>query len=504
NYNKVTSSDNLLQKNTIYGKAYSYFNLRDFQKAAYFFNEFINKYENDEKYNECELRLADCYYGTKSFEKASFYYERALVKSNKFKNDDRSFFNYAQSLFKQGTSNKAINVLNDFQSRFPASQYSDDSQYLIGWINFQGGKFDEAINSYTKLFSNYPQSVLLPLAHYSIGDSYFNNGDYPKAIESYKRLILQFPNSSYVFDAVNGIQYCYIVQDKQDEAINYLDGFLSKNANAEFADKIQFKKGEIYYSSGNYQLAVAEYGKLVNRYSSSPLIPSSYYWMGKSSIMLNNTNDAISYFEEVIDNSLNTEDGFNSVLELGSIYRKQKNYEREIELYEEILPKISDSKRISELNFVKAQSYIENNNIPNAYQTLNEIVDKRDGSLFYYKAEIELGVLELVRSNYENSIYLFQDVVNNRTDDIAAQAQYYLGSTYFEQEKLPEAITALKKVVNLYSAYDEWYTKSLLLLGDSYTKFNDKANAAEMYKAVLKRHRNDTVAKEAKDKLNQL
>ena len=35
---------------------------------------------------------------------------------------------------------------------------ADDSQYLIGWINFQSGNFDEAIVNYTKLFSNYPQS----------------------------------------------------------------------------------------------------------------------------------------------------------------------------------------------------------------------------------------------------------------------------------------------------------------------------------------------------------
>ena len=101
-------------------------------------------------------------------------------------------------------------------------------------------------------------------------------------------------------------------------------------------------------------------------------------------------------------------------------------------------------------------------------------------------------------------LYLFNDVVNNRKDDLAAKAQYFIGLNYYEQDRMPETITELIKVRSLYSAYDEWYSRALMLLGDSYVKINDKENAAEMYKAVLKRHRNDELASEAKSKLARL
>lgn len=504
NYNKLNSSDELLSKNALYGKAYSYFNEKDFAKATHYFNEFTKEYYNDNRFYECELRLADCYYGTKNYVKASSYYEKVLITNMQFNNDERSYFNYAQSLFKQGSGNKAINILTEIQNRFPASKYSDDSQYLIGWINFQSGNFEEAINNYTKLFSNYPRSVLLPIAHYSIGDAYFNLGDYSKSIESYNRLITQYPNSTYVYDAVNGIQYCYIVQEKQEDALKYLNDFISQNKNLSFIDKVQFKKAEIYYSSGEYEKAIEEYLYLINNYSESPLVINSYYWMGKSALILNREDDATNHFNTVIDKSLNSELGFNSVLELGKIYRKQQKYFTEIELYDQILPRISENKRIAEIKYVKAQNYLEISDTASAYRELNELVNLRDGSLFYHKAEIELGVLEFKNFNYESSLYLLKDVVNNRKDDIAAQAQYYIGANYFEQNKLPEAITELIKVRSLYSAYDEWYTKALLLLGDSYVRIDNKSNAAEMYKAVLKRHRNNAIAKEAKEKLNKL
>jgi TolA-binding protein len=426
------------------------------------------------------------------------------LNSLQFSKDDRSFFNYAQSLFKQGSSAKAINVLNDLQTRFPASKYADDSQYLIGWINFQSSQFENAINSYGQLFSNYPNSTLLPIAYYSIGDSYFNLGEYQKAINAYSKLISEYENSPYVYDAVNGIQYCYIVQDKQSEAIEYLNQFIINNQNSPFLDKVQFKKGEIYYSSGEYTKAITEYSTLGGKYPDSKLVPASLFWMGKSSIMINKHEEAKDYFDEVLGFSKNSEIGFSALLELGKIYRGQEAYEQEIELYDENLPEITNPKRVSEIKYVKAENYILQNDLASAYQILNEIVNLRDGSLFYHKAEIELAILEMARSNFESSLYLLKDVTKNREDDIAAQAQYYIGLNYFQQEKLAEAITELKKLVSIYSAYGEWYIKGLMLLGDSYVKINDYASASEMYKSILKKHRNDKIAEEAKDKLNRL
>ncbi|MCB9249172.1 MAG: tetratricopeptide repeat protein [Ignavibacteriales bacterium] len=503
-YNSIKAEDAQMTNNVSYGKGYSYFNLKDFGKSAYYFTEFIQNSSNDKKVNECQLRLADCFYAEKDFVKASTYYQRALINSDEFNNDERAFFNYAQSLFKSGSYTDAIKVLEQIQLKFPASSYADDSQYLIGWIAFQRNEFDEAIKNYNILIDRYQQSTLLPIAYYSIGDSYFNRGEYSKAVASYNRLIAQYPNSQYVFDAVNGIQYSFIVQDQQDNAINYLRDFISNHSGLDFLDKIQFKIGEIYYSANNYEAAILEYEKLIDNYPKSGLIPQTYYWLGKSLFILNRPEEAISFFEFVKNGYLNTEEGFNSVLELGNIFRKMNNSAAETVLYDEVIPKLSDSKRISEIKFVKAQSYIASEKIPEAYEALKEIVDLRDGSLFNHKAEIELGILELARGNFENSLSLFEDVAKNRKDDLAAQALYYIGLNYFQQERIPEAITELIKVRSVYSLYDEWYTKSLLLLGDCYVINGAKGDAADMYKAVLKRHRKNQYAEEAKEKLDKL
>lgn len=504
NYNKILTEDRQLNKNVLYGKAYSYFNLKDFNKAAFLFNEYIAKFKSDERFDESELRLADSYFALKDFNKAVVHYKNVLENTNEFSQDERIYFNLAQSLYKSGNENDAIEKFKDIQLRFPLSDFADNSQYLIAWIYFQKGDFNSAILNYRELFDKYKNSTLLPIAQYSIGDSYFNLGNYDEAIKNYDYLIKNFPQSTYIYDAVIGIQYCYVVQDRINEAVSFLDNFISSNNNLDFLDKIQFKKAEIFYSAGDYSSAVSNYEKIIINYPQSSLINSAYYWMGKSEVNLNNFENALAHFEIVYNNDINSEEGFNSVLEAGKIYRSKRDFAREILLYNMSLTKITDIKKSAEINFAKAQSFFESDNIPAAYQTFNEIVNTPDISIFYYKAQIELGLIELSRLNYEKAVVYFEEVSTNRKDDLAAKANYFLGKTFFEQNKTDEAKNEFIKVRSLYSAYDEWYTKSLLALGDCYAKLNDKKNAAEMYKAVLQKHRRDQLGKEANEKLNSL
>ena len=72
------------------------------------------------------------------------------------------------------------------------------------------------------------------------------------------------------------------------------------------------------------------------------------------------------------------------------------------------------------------------------------------------------------------------------------------------QEKYEEAVTALERVRLVFSAYDEWLTKSYLKLGECYTKLEQFDKAKEMYRAVLSKHRGNVFGQEAQNKLREL
>lgn len=503
-YNKINSSDELVKKQTLLGKAYTYFNLKDFANAVYYFNEYVNKYRKEKNLNEAKLRLADSYFALKNFEKASVIYKELFSSDKTILENDQTYYQYCQSLYKAGKSSEAIHEFANLQKKFPKSKYADVSQYVIGWIYFQKGNFDEAINNYINLIKRFPQSDLIPIAYYSIGDSYYNLSQYDSAIVFYNKVLQEYPNTQYVLDAINGIQYAYIAKEQPKVAIDFIEQFVKEHPSLKLSDEIYFKKGDIYYSLDDYVNAIAAYKEFIQLYPKSELIPTAYFWIGKSAANLKRDNEAVEYFNKVLEISKKSEIGLSAAVELSNLYSNKKQFAMAIQVLNSCIDAVPTSNRVPELLYLRGIAEEKNNNLKEAFSTFEQIIMYYEGNIFAAKAKVELGILELNRGNYENAMKLLKETSENRLDDIGAQAQYYYGLALFNQNKINEAISAFVRVRSIFSAYDEWYTKSLLRLGDCYVKLNDKKLAREMYRAVLLRHPKGEYAIEANKKLKQL
>jgi TolA-binding protein len=173
-------------------------------------------------------------------------------------------------------------------------------------------------------------------------------------------------------------------------------------------------------------------------------------------------------------------------------------------IYNEAIKNLSKSPRLPEILFAKGVTLTNNNNFDEAYTDFAELISDYPGSLFADKAKLELGIIEMAAGRYDNADSYFSGLAQTRTDELGAKGQYYLGLSLFEQDKITEAITAFVRVRTIFSAYDEWLTKSYLKLGECYTKIKDEVKAKEIYRAVLSRHKGDDYGKEAQKRLREL
>ncbi len=503
-YNSIQITNDDLGRQALYGKAYAYLNLRNYANSSFYFKEYTSKFKNSDEYLDARLRLADSYFGMKEFDKAGSIYSDIFSKQRVDLNDDASYYQYVRALYMSNKRSQALNELEAFKRKFPNSKYYDNVQYLIGWINFQKNEFQKAIDGYKNIYQNNPSSPLRPVAYTGIGDCYYNLAEYDSALVFYRRIFSNYPNSQYVFDAIRGIQDCYMMKDQPENAIAEIDKFLSANPKSKYADQMSYKKGDIYYSINNYVMAISSYSAFISTYPKSDLVPNAYYWTGKSYVMNNNPAEAKNNFKVVADKFITSEVGVDAVIELGNIYLNEENFNDALTLYDRAIKELPDSKRMAELLFMKAGIYLKTNDLSKAYQAYNDIINYYDGSIFASKAKIELGLLELAGGRPENAEPLFRSEAESKVDDLAAKAQYYLGVSLFQQNKIQDAIIALVRIRSVFGMFDEWFTKSLITLGDCYVKLNDKAKAREMYQAVLIRHKDDTYATEATKKLKDL
>jgi TolA-binding protein len=503
-YGNVDITDNEIGGQALYGKAYSYFNLRNYENAAYAYNDFIKRFPNDKRAVDAQLRLADSYYGSKNFSSATKVYKNLFNVGTGEINNPYTYYQYAQALYKAGNIQEALKEFKTLQEKFPASSYADEALFTVGWISFQQGAFDEAIAQFRNVMQVYPASSLNPIIYYSIGDAYFNKGKYDSAMVNYQKVIAEYPTSNYVYDAVNGIQYCYVAKDQPEKAITLIDQFVINNPGLSFSDQIFYKKGEIYYSMREYEKAKTGYKEFISSYPKSKFVPDAYYWVGKCAQNLNQNEEAIYNFTQVFESYPTSEAAASSVIEVGNIYNNMKNYNAALALYDKAISRLSKSPKLPEILFNKGMTLINKNDISTAYEVLLELAQDHKGSIFAEKAKFEMGLLELAAGNFENADFYFKNLSETKSDDLGAKSQYYYGLSLFEQEKFDEAVVALERVRLVFSAFDEWLTKSYLKLGECYTKLEEFDKAKEMYRAVLTKHRGNEFGQEAQNKLREL
>ncbi len=405
-YNQISANNNELRKPSIYGKAYAYFNLKDFPNAIYYFNEYVTKYRNDQNVNDARLRLADSYFGIKNFDKASQIYRELFTSDKLISNDDQTYYQYCQSLFKAGKSNNAIEEFIKLQQKFPRSRFADASQYVVGWIYFQQNNFRAAIENYEKLLTKYPSSSLKPIAFYSIGDSYFNLGDYEASINYYNRVLTEFPNTPYILDAVNGIQFAYVAKEEPENAVSFIEQFVSINPSSKYSDQIFIKKGDIYYSSNDYNNAINAYQEFIQKFPSSTLIPNAYYWIGKSAAFLKRETEAIDNFNKVLSINLKSTIGISAAIDLANIYANRNDFNSAVRVLNSSIDAQPTSNRIPELLYLRAVAEINSEPLDDAYKTLDQIITYYDGSIFAAKSKIELSLLEINKKNFDNALSL--------------------------------------------------------------------------------------------------
>lgn len=503
-YSSVKSDDIEISKYALYGKAYSHFNLGDYQSAALLFEEYLEKYPKDDRKLDVKLRLADSYFGNKNFAAASRVY-RELYSSNSASLDDPyNHYQYAQALYKSGETSQALAEFLNVQRKYSTSKYAENSLYTVGWIHFQEGEFSEAIEYYRNFLTIYKNSSLAPVIYYSIGDAYFNMGEYNSAVENYEKVIASYPSSDYVFDAVNGMQYSFVALGKPEQAVTLIDEFVIKNPNLKFSDQIFLKKGELYYSQRDYQNAKSSYQEFVVKFPKSSYVPEAYYWVGKSCKILNQKEEAVFHFTKVFDDYPNSESAPLAVLEIGEIQNSLKNYNASIEIYSRASSTLKDSPRLPEILFMKGMTFLNLNEVQKAYDTFSEVVFYHKANLFADKAKFEMGLIDIAAGRFETADTQFLEISEKRIDDLGAKAQYYYGLSLFEQNKISESISALVRVRTVFSNYDEWLSKSYMLMGDCYVKLGDNRQAIEMYRTVVAKHKSDTLGEEARKKIREL
>ena len=194
----------------LYGMAKAYFDMKEYDYAAYEFQQFIDNYTDNVL-----------------FENASYYLSRSLLRSKK--------------------PSMALSQAETHLSLFPDSIWSDDIKKIKNVI----------VSDDYSLAKNKKRDAII----YEKARLYGRTKKFAQAIKLLENLIAEYPNSDYADDALYYLGAYHEALDETDEALSSFLRIIYDYPKSYYVDGAIFKAGTIYYNKGDYDAAYATYSQ---------------------------------------------------------------------------------------------------------------------------------------------------------------------------------------------------------------------------------------------------
>jgi TolA-binding protein len=502
-YSRVNPDNGSFGKLSLYGKAYSYFNIKDYQNAKFTFLDYIGRFPGDDRLVDSKVRLAECYYATRDFENSAKMYDNLLTGGEQ---TDRNLmrYNYALTLFNMGKKDEAIKELKRVIREAKGTQLEENSRFLIGWIYFKSQDYEKALTSYNEFLETSDDQKIVPLVYYNMGDCYYNMEQFSTSAIYYEKVLIEFPNSPQVYDAFNGLFFSYFALGEQDTAFTLIENFLTNNPRLKDADRLYLKRAELFYNAGDFSRAKENYLAFIEFYPASPHLAEAYYWLGKSYQSSGESGQATNSFKWVLEKYDTTNFSSLASVELAYIFFSEGNYEEAGKMIDGTIEKYPKDQKVAELKYLKGMLFLAKGDTLSGYDQFDEVINTFVGDQFADKSYIMKGQIELKNRRYENAVKAFIAVSMRREDVIGAEAQYLLGTAYYEKGDYKDAITAFVRVESVFGEFADWLAKSYLKLADSYVKLKDNKKAISILEKLIEGHPDDDYGKEASKKLKEI
>jgi TolA-binding protein len=163
-----------------------------------------------------------------------------------------------------------------------------------------------------------------------------------------------------------------------------------------------------------------------------------------------------------------------------------------------------DTAFLSEVHYQLGFTYLKQGKDDNARGEFVKSVSVNPGSFSSYQARIEEAQLEARAGSLDKARELLTQVIQDRNDELAAQAQKVLGDIYFNVGDYQEALTNYLRVKYVYQSYPAWVATALYSAGNTYEKLGQTDEAKKVYQEIISKYPAEKISEKAKERLAAL
>ena len=378
-----------------------------------------------------------------------------------------------------------------------------DVNMEIAYTYIADEKFNEAIPYLNTVLKAADAGGLKPTAYLKLGLSYYNTNNNNAALENYQLLIKLYPQSQQADDALVNIKNIYIEEGRPNEYVELMRRNGKNISNSE-ADSLTYISAELKYTSNDYPGAIAGYSNYLTRFPEGARIIDAHFFMsecyGKNKDWANaltgysyvNSRGLSRYFER-------------ATMEAARIsYFELKDYSAAKKYFESSLNgSVNADNQMEALRglvrcYHQLKEYTQANDAAKTLLTRKGI-STDDKSIAF----LVLGKSQQVNNNCTEAIGSFKSCAGINKTAWGAEARYEIANCQFTMNNLSGAEKSALAVIKETGSYDNWVTKSYILLGDIFMQQKDYFNAKATYESVAKNAVIPELKNEAQQKLDR-
>lgn len=477
-----------------YSLGWSYFVTGEYEKAVAPLEAFLNDYNPPPialfPYDtDTQLRVGDAYYAQGKYREAISFYNKAIGAEP---GGDYAMFQVGNSYYRSGRTFEAVTTFRRVLRIYPFSRLKEQAQYNIAYIYLNSDNYSQAIEEFQTVISKYPGTVWAARSQYNIGDSYYNAGEYKRAIEAYKNVLQNYPRSSYIIDAVNGIQYSQLSSTGVDSSSAVLEEFLGNNPSSGTADRLRYRQAETVYQTGDYEGAIKEFRQYLRITNSDNLTPEAYSNLGDSYRQTNQIDKAIEAYQTIVDEFPSDDQTPSALIILGNLYSEKGQFDISHNYFELLLEKGSRFKQEAHVGMGSASLAAGNSGL--AKSEFEEALKVNPSNP---AANVGLGKVAVNEARYDDAKTLLTPVADKSTTISGAEAQYYLGKIEQDQGNFEAAIENYSKVRVLFEAFEIWVSKALYNSAECHIRLGNRGDAISILNGIIEKYPNTEGARQA-------
>ncbi len=465
-----------------YNIAYSKFQKEEYGQAVAYFEQVTKTVSptSNALTHDAYIRTADAYYMQREYAKANAMYESAIAASS-----PQSDYAMYQKAMVAGIKNGAdkIRILNTINKQYPASALGQDINMEIALTYIADTKFADAVPYLNNILAS-SNGGLKPRAYLKLGLAHYNNKNNAEALKAYTALMKTYPQSAEADEATDIVKGIYVEEGRPDDYVALMNQ-IGKAVSVTEADSLSYTAAINKYDAGDCTNAINGFTNYLSKFSNGAYALEANYFRSVCYQKNKDLPNALVGYAYV--NSKGNSKYFEkATLEAARInYFELKNYAEAKKYFESLrVNSVVQDNQLEALRglvrcYYQTKDYAQAN-ISSKELLLRKGISTDDKSIGY----LVLGKSQQVAGDCAAAIASFKSVAAINRSAWGAEARYELASCQFTQNNVAAAEKAALATIKETGSYDEWVTKSYILLGDIFMQQKDYFNAKATYESV--------------------